>query len=91
MASLIWRVKNLVVEDGEVEGETKTNGVSGSEVSGGDLGGSLVSLQRLVGRGLTLVTKRELREVAVIITLPRIMRQHIGSILCVQWRTNILW
>lgn len=45
MASLVGRVKDLVVEDGKVQCKTETNGVSGSEIRGCDLGGSLISLQ----------------------------------------------
>jgi hypothetical protein len=70
MAGLVGRVENLVVEDGEVQGETETDGVSGSEVSLGNLGGVLVSLERLVGRRLALVTESKLGEVTVVVTLP---------------------
>jgi hypothetical protein len=45
VASLVGRVEDLVIEDGEVEGKTQTNGVSGSQVSGGDLSSTLVSLE----------------------------------------------
>ena len=70
MASLIRGVEDLVVEDGEVEGKTQTDGVGGGQVGLRDLACVLVGLQRLVGRGLTLVTKSELGEVAVVVTLP---------------------
>jgi hypothetical protein len=45
MASLIRRVENLVVEDGEVEGKTKANRVRRSKIGLGNFGGSLVSLE----------------------------------------------
>lgn len=70
LASLVGRVEDLVVEDGEVQGKTKTDGVGGSKVLGSDLSGGLVSLERLVGRGLALVANGELSEVAVVVTLP---------------------
>lgn len=41
-ASLIRRVENLVVEDGEVESESETNGVGWGKLSGGDGRSSLV-------------------------------------------------
>ena len=70
LASLVGRVEDLVVENGEVQGKTKADGVSGSKVLGSDLSGSLVGLKRLVGGGLALVTNGELGEVAVVVTLP---------------------
>ena len=70
VASLVGRVQDLVVEDGEVKSKSETDGVGGGEVGLGNLGGVLVSLERLVGGGLALVTKSELGEVTVVITLP---------------------
>jgi len=70
LASLVGRVEDLVVEDGEVQGKTKADGVGGGKVLGSNLGGSLVSLERLVGGGLALVTNGELGEVAVVVALP---------------------
>lgn len=70
MASLVRGVENLVVEDGEVEGKTKSDRVSGSKIGRGDFSGSLVCLQRLIGRFLSLVGGSELSEVTMIITLP---------------------
>jgi len=70
VASLVGRVQDLVVEDREVQSESETDGVGRGEVSLGNLGGVLVSLERLVGRGLALVTKSELGEVTVVVTLP---------------------
>ena len=43
MASTVGGVEDLVVEDGEVEGETETDGVSGSELSLGNVGVRLCS------------------------------------------------
>lgn len=70
MASLVRGVEDLVVEDGEVQGETKSDGVSRSEIGLGNLGSSLVSLQGLVGRFLSLIGSGEFGEVTMIITLP---------------------
>ena len=41
MAGTVGRVEDLVVKDGEVKGETETDGVSGSELSLGNVGGVL--------------------------------------------------
>jgi hypothetical protein len=70
MASLIRGVENLVVEDGEVESETQTDGVGRRQFSLRNLGGRLISLKRLVGRVLSLVTDGKLGKVAVIVSLP---------------------
>lgn len=72
MASLVGGIQNLIVEDREVEGETEADGVSRGQLGLGDLGGSLVGLEGLVGRVLALVANGELGEVAVVITLPKL-------------------
>lgn len=41
VAGTVWRVEDLVVEDGEVQRETKTNGVGRGEISLGNIGGAL--------------------------------------------------
>jgi hypothetical protein len=70
LASLVGGVEDLVIENGEVQGETKADGVSWSKVGGSDVSGGLVGLERLVGGSLALVTNSELGEVAVVIALP---------------------
>lgn len=70
MASLVWGVQDLVIEDREVEGETQADRVSWSKVGLGDFGSVLVRLKGLVCRDLSLVAESELGEVAVIIALP---------------------
>lgn len=70
VASLVGGVEDLIVEDGEVEGKTKADGVGGRQLSLGNLGGSLVSLEGLVGGVLAAVTNGELGEVTVVVTLP---------------------
>jgi hypothetical protein len=70
MACLIRSIEDLIVEDGKVEGKTQPDWVGGRQISLSNLGGSLVSLKRLVGGGLTLVANGELSKVAVVVTLP---------------------
>ena len=70
MTSLVWRVENLIVENGEVQCKTETDGMSRSEVGGSNLSGSFVSLQRFVGGNLTLVAKGKFGKVAMVVTLP---------------------
>jgi len=69
MASLLGRVENLVVEDGEVQRETESDGVSRSEFGRGDLGCSLVRLVSGVGSLLALISSGEFGEVTVVISL----------------------
>ena len=70
VASLIRRVEDFVVEDGEVQRETKTDWVSWGEVSAGNFGGVLVGFEGLVGRDLTLLAHGKLGQVAVVVSLP---------------------
>ena len=70
VAGLIRGVQDLVVEDGEVQGESEADRVGGRKLGLSDLGGSLVGLERLVGGILPLVTNGELGEVAVVVALP---------------------
>lgn len=70
LASLVGRVEDLVVENGEIQGQTEADGVSRGEVGSSNVGGSLVSLERLVGRSLALVTNGKLGKVTVVIALP---------------------
>lgn len=42
VACAVGGVEDLVVEDGEVQGETKADGVGGGEISLGDIGGVLL-------------------------------------------------
>jgi hypothetical protein len=70
LAGLVWRVENLVVEHGEVQGKAETDRVGGGEVLSGDLGGSFIGLKRHVGGSFALVTNGKLGEVAVVVALP---------------------
>lgn len=44
VASTVRRVENLVVEHGEVEGQAEADGVGGSQLGLGDIGGGLLRL-----------------------------------------------
>jgi hypothetical protein len=60
VASLVWGVEDLIVEDGEVERKAKTDGVRGGKLRLSHFGGSLVSLERLIGAVLAAVSDCEL-------------------------------
>ena len=70
MASTVWAVEDLVVEDGEVECETETDGVCGGELGNSNVGSGLVGLEGLVCAVLALVASSELSEVTVVVTHP---------------------
>lgn len=70
VASLVWRIQDFVVENGKVERKTKSNWVRGCEIGLRNLGGSLVGVERLVGRPLPLIAERKLGKVAVVVALP---------------------
>ena len=70
VARLVGRVEDLVVEDREVQGKTKADGVSGCEVSLSNFGRGLVGFQRFVGRLLALVGSSELSKVSVVVAFP---------------------
>lgn len=64
------RQKGYLLEDGEVEGETESDGMRRGELGDGNIGSGLVSLERLVGRVLSLVTSGKLGKVSVVISHP---------------------
>lgn len=70
MARLIRGVQDLVVEDGEVKGETKADWVGRCKVGLGNFSGVLVSFEGLVRGLLSLVANGELSEITVIVSLP---------------------
>jgi hypothetical protein len=72
VASLIGGVQDLVIEDREVQGQTKTDWVCWGEISLSNFGSILVSFKRLVGRSLSLLGNSELGEISMIVTLPTI-------------------
>lgn len=55
-AGLLWRVQDLVVEDGEVEGQAEPDGVRGLHVLLADVEGLLVGLLRVLHRVFTTQT-----------------------------------
>lgn len=70
VASLVGRVEDLVVEDGEVEGQAKSDRVGRSKIGLSNFGSGLVCFEGLVGGLLSLVGSSEFGEVTVIITFP---------------------
>lgn len=70
VAGLVGRVQDLIVEDGEVQGKTKSDRVGWGKISLGNLSGGLIGLERLVGRFLSLVGNGKLSQVTVVIALP---------------------
>jgi hypothetical protein len=70
MTSLVGRVQDLIIENGEVEGQTQADWVGWCKVGLCNFGGVLVSLEGLVGGLLSLVANGELSKVTVVITLP---------------------
>jgi len=69
VTSPLGGVDNLVEENGEVEGETKTNRVSRGKLAKGSILSSLVSQHGLLGSLLALGAGLELRKVTVVIAL----------------------
>jgi hypothetical protein len=70
VARTVRRVEDLVIEHGEVEGETEANGVGGWEFSDRNVRRGLVGLERLVGAILALVASGKLSKVAVVVAHP---------------------
>lgn len=54
---------------GEVKREAEAYGVCGGQFRHGDVGGGLVRDQRVLGRLLAVVARRELRQVPVVVAL----------------------
>lgn len=74
VASLVGRVEDLIVEDGEVKSQAQTDGVGRGEVGLSDLRGALVGLERSISGTLTAVANGKLGQIAVVVTLPVIPR-----------------
>ena len=70
MASLVRRVKDLVVEDREVQSQSETDRVGRSKLRLSDFSGALVGLKRIIGSRLATVANGELSKVTVVITFP---------------------
>merc|ERR1719183_890162 len=69
LASLLGRVEDLIVEDGEVERQTEADGMRGLHLGLSNLEGLLVSLLRIFENLRSSVTHSHLGEVPVIISL----------------------
>lgn len=96
MASLVRGVEDLVVEDGEVERKTQADRVGRRQLGLGNLGSSLVSLERLVGGVLAAVANGELGKVTVVVTLPVMGKKKLAQFgilesMEVTWHAHILW
>lgn len=74
MASTIGAIENLVVKDRKVEGQSKTDGVSGGKVRGGNLRGALVGIEGGRGGGLADISLLELGEVTVVVSLHLVVK-----------------
>lgn len=70
LASFVRSIENLIVEHAEVERESKTDGVSGGKLDSSNGRGSLVGFKRSIRGHSTLVTRCELGEIAVVVSLP---------------------
>lgn len=70
MASLVWRVQNLVVEDREVKGESKSDWVRWRKVVSRDFSGSFVGFKGFVGTSFSLVGHSKFCEISVVVALP---------------------
>lgn len=70
MTSTIRGVEDFIVEDGEVEGETETDGVGGCEFRLSNVRGGLVGVMGVTGGFLSLVAKGEFSKVSVVVSLP---------------------
>jgi len=71
MAGSVGAVEDFIVEDGEVQCETKSDRMCRREFSDGDIGSSLVGLERLVSTILALITSSELGEIAMVVAHPK--------------------
>jgi hypothetical protein len=69
LAGFVGGVEDLVVENGEVEGETEADGVGGGQVSTGNITGLLVSLEGVVSSLLSLISGLELSNISVVVAL----------------------
>mmetsp|Transcript_58861 Transcript_58861/g.127772 ORF Transcript_58861/g.127772 Transcript_58861/m.127772 type:complete len:252 (-) Transcript_58861:13-768(-) len=69
LTSTIGGVQDLVVEHRKVQGKTQSDGVGGGKVSAGDGRSVVVSLKSLGGGFLADITRLELSEVSVVVTL----------------------
>ena len=88
VASLVWRVEDLVVEHREVQSKAESDGMRGCEISLSNFGGILVCFKRLVRRPLSLLRNGKLSEVSVVVALPLRCQSYNRVLIC---NTYILW
>lgn len=74
-ASAIRWVEDFVIENGEVEGQSKADGVGGRQVNHGNVTGSLVCHQAVLSRFLPVIADCKLSQVPVVISLPATKHQ----------------
>uniref|UniRef100_S4RL07 Uncharacterized protein n=1 Tax=Petromyzon marinus TaxID=7757 RepID=S4RL07_PETMA len=67
LAGLLRRVLDLIVKDGEVEGQTQADGMCGLHMLLADLVGLLIGLLGVEDNTITLVTRRHFRKVAEVV------------------------
>ena len=77
LASLLGRVEDLIVEDGEVERQTEADGMRGLHLGLSNLEGLLVSLLRIFENLRSSVTHSHLGKVPVVITF-HLQIKHLG-------------
>jgi hypothetical protein len=70
MACAIGTIQNLIIEDREVEGKSKTARVCWRQFSDSNIGGGLVSIEGLVGRVFPLAACGKVSQVEVVTTYP---------------------
>lgn len=79
VAGTVGRVEDLAVEHGKFKHKTKIDRVGWRELSDGNVGGGLVSLEGLVSRAFPFVASGELGEVTVLVTHPVRTSEHAGQ------------
>ena len=78
MACSVRGVQNFVVEDGEVEGQTKADGVCWWEFCDGNIRGRLVGNEGVFSSCLAFSARGELSQISVVVSLP-IMQRLVGE------------
>lgn len=76
MAITVGAAEDLVVEDREVQCETKTSRVRRRQFSHGDIRGGLVGFKRLVGAVRPLVAGREFGKITVVVAHPSPVKEQ---------------
>ena len=77
LAGLVGGVEDLVVEDGEVEGETQPDGVGGLHGRLGNVESILISLLGIVNNSSLGISYGNLGKIPVVVTL-HLQVEHLG-------------